>query len=291
MTAAYRDVSVLLEDRLARFRRRRAEEHEADEIAAKVFAAREGRIAGGAVGASLAVAMFLEAVAARLSDQDAEGSVLLLPSGWIAAVVAMAVARAWALARATRALRREPVLTGDALVDLPLIGAADPLGELRARAIARETKSVAFPLAALSLLGPLTIHGAICLVIWMATGAAGEVRDFGFWIATSAVLVGLAHAALVLQVVLWARSLRRRETARLRDKLHSAWSKALLITGGVALVPAIFIAWGEELAPFVVIPPILVLLTGVLFLPFAYLGAARCLEQERVALDEGLVGS
>ena len=226
MTDAYRGVDAILEDRLARFRERRALEGAAGEVAARVLAVREGRIAGGAVGAAIAVAMFLTSVVGVTHDRNAEIATFLLPAGWMGAAGAMAVVRARALARATRALGSEPLLTGDAPADLALIGATDPLGELRARAVARETRSVAYPLAALSLLAPLTIHGAISLVAFIATGADQWARGFGVWIASSAVLVGLAHAALALQVVLWARSLRRRDTAMLRDKLHKAWSMA-----------------------------------------------------------------
>jgi hypothetical protein len=285
MTDAYRGVDAILEDRLARFRERRALEGAAGEVAARVLAVREGRIAGGAVGAAIAVAMFLTSVVGVTHDRNAEIATFLLPAGWMGAAGAMAVVRARALARATRALGSEPLLTGDAPADLALIGATDPLGELRARAVARETRSVAYPLAALSLLAPLTIHGAISLVAFIATGADQWARGFGVWIASSAVLVGLAHAALALQVVLWARSLRRRETAMLRDKLHKAWSMALLITSGVALVPGIFIAGESELGLLVTIPPTIVFLTGASFLPFAYLCTARHLERERAALD------
>ena len=106
--------------------------------------------------------------------------------------------------------------------------------------------------------------------------------QFGVWIGMSAILVGLAHLALVIQVALWARSLRLRETGRLRQKVHRAWVGALLITSAVAVVPGVFIGGFLGL-----IPAGFVFLTGLSFLPFMYLAAARRLERERGWLVEG----
>lgn len=284
MTDAYRGVDAILEDRLARFRERRDSERAAGEMAARVFAARAGRIAAGVVAAAIGLAMFIVGLTAISSDRACEACTLLLAAGWIAGAAAMAIARAWAFAHTGSALRREPALTGDAAADLARINATDPLGELRACAIAFETKSVAFPLAAISLLAPLTIHGAISLVACVATDTEHATRDFGCWIAESAIFVGLAHMAVLVQVVLWARSLRQRETTRIRNKLHKSWALNLLITTGVALVPGIFVVGNSAMATLALIPPALVLLTGASFLPFTYVATARRLERERAML-------
>jgi len=285
MSASYRSVDAILEARLARFRGRRAQEREADEHVARVFVARAGRIAGGAVGSLIGVAMFVVGLAS-LNSSVSQACSYLLAAAWIAATAAVVIARARAHARARHTLRRQPLLTGDAPVDLGNIDAIDPLGELRASAVAGEATSVAFPLVALSILAPLTIHGAVAFVTGAAEGREGGLQEmaaqFGVWIGMSAILVGLAHLALVIQVALWARSLRLRETGRLRQKVHRAWVGALLITSAVAVVPGVFIGGFLGL-----IPAGFVFLTGLSFLPFMYLAAARRLERERGWLVEG----
>lgn len=285
MSASYRSVDAILEARLARFRERRAQERQADESVAQVFVARAGRIAGGAVGSVIGVAMFVAGLAS-LNSSASQACSYLLAAAWVAGSAALVIARARARARAGQTLRREPLVTGDAPVDLGNIDAIDPLGELRAAAAAGETKSVALPLVALSILTPLTLHGAIAFVTCAAEGRQSDLQEmaaqFGVWIGISAVLVGLAHLALALQVALWSRSLRHRETGRLREEVHQAWVGALFITSAVAVVPGVFVVGLLGL-----IPAALVFGTGLAFLPFMYLAAARRLERERGRLDEG----
>jgi hypothetical protein len=296
MLGAYRNIDAIIEDRLARFHVRRTQEQEASDAVAQVFAARRGRIVGGMAGIVCGGLVFLSSliipVAPYIIDlpprsQGALSTYLLAGSGMAAFLVA-AVTRRTARGHAASGLRQEPALTGDGPEDLARIEKADPLGDLRARANALETKSIALPLAALALLAPLTIHAVLALGISVINGQLvvdGQwlrAADFTSWIALSAIFVGLAHLTLVLRMVLWARSLRRRETSSLGKGVHSAWAVTLLITAVAAFVPGVFVATDAEALSL--IPPLIVLATGISFLPFAHVAAVRRLARERAAL-------
>lgn len=95
-------------------------------------------------------------------------------------------------------------------------------------------------------------------------------------IGLSVVLVGHAHLALLVCAVRWAFTLRTRATAELRVGLGRAWGKALAISAGIACLPG---------AVLLGIPPLLVAVTGLLFVPFMYFGTARILASERIALE------
>jgi hypothetical protein len=288
MIGAYRSIDAILDDRLARFRARRAREQEAGEAVAGVFAARRGRVVGGVAGVVFGTLVFLSGAVASSSveviDLPSEScravpTYLLAGSGVTALAIAAMVRRA-ARRHARSALRREPVLTGEGAEDIGRIERADPLGDLHVRTTALEATSVAFPLVAVALLAPLTIHGVVALGINAFNPRS--LDDFGVWIGLSALFVGLAHLTLVVRMVQWARSLRGRETGALRKGIHAEWGLTLLITAVAGFVPAVFFAQDAEVLSL--IPPGLVLVTGATFLPFAYVATARRLERERTVL-------
>jgi hypothetical protein len=132
------------------------------------------------------------------------------------------------------------------------------------------------PLAAVSLVAPLTIHWLVWLGLSMPHLEDTRMADFGTWIAVSALLVGHAHIALLVAAVRWAFSLRARETSTLRAGVHRHWGIALLVAIGVACLPGVVL---------VGLPPILVGVTGLLFVPFMFVGTARCIARERLALE------
>ncbi len=291
MIGAYRSIDAIIEDRLARFHARRAQEQAPSDAVARVYAARRGRIAGGIAGVVCGGLMFLSAflsLGPRVLDlpSDSRGAVptYLLAGGGIAALVVASMARRAARRRAAASLRQEPALTGDGPEDIGRIERADPLGDLRARAAALETKSVALPLVAIALLAPLTMHGIVVLGISMVNGRwVGNASDFGVWIGVSGIVVGVAHVTLAVRVALWARSLRDRETRSFDKIVHGEWTLTLFITAISAFVPGVFIASHEEALS--VIPPVLVLVTGIAFLPFAYVATVRQLKRERPILS------
>jgi hypothetical protein len=285
MTVGYRNLDALVEERIARFRARRSEERASDGAVMRVFAARKARITSGAVGTAAGLVLFVGALGSsewRQMDAYAANTYLLV-GAWL--VLAMAGGVAWALARlrAGIELRREPVASGDVHADLARVDAADPLGELRRAGSKLEIASAALPLAAASLLLPLTIHGLVAVAVCWTDGSSLTAVDFGRWIEVSAQLVGLAHLALLVQVVFWARSLPRRKTSQLRERIHATWARTLLVTSAVGLVPAAgFLPDGNLI---VLIPALVVFATGVAFVPLLFLSTARRLEEERAVLS------
>jgi hypothetical protein len=284
MAVGYRNLDAVVDERIARFRARRAEERPSDDAVTRVFAARKARIAAGTVGTAAGLTMFVEALASShpsFASDRSPWTTYTLIAAWVALSIAGALAWGLARRRAGLELGREPAASGDAHADLARIEAADPLGKLRTTTSILEVASAALPLAAASLLVPLTLHALIAVIACAATGVSLTATDFAQWIMASAVLVGLAHLALVIQVVLWARSLRCRETAQLRQGIHTAWARILAVTAAVALVPVVgFVPWH----PLALLPATIVLATGSAFMPLLFLSTVRCLRRERALL-------
>ena len=285
MTVAYRNLDAVVEERIDRFRARRAAERDGDDAVKRVFAARTARIAAGGAGTVAGLAFFAVAAGSFsfLNNEHGAMNTHALVGAWAALGVSGLVA--WPLARrhARDALRREPSVSGDTHADVIHIDVADPLGELRTRVTRFEFASTALPLAAASLLVPLTLHWVVAALASWSQGSRLDASGFGIWISASAVLVGLAHCALVAQLALWARSLRDRPTSRLQERIHGTWARILAVTAGVGLIPAIFLARSGE--AIVLLPAALVAVTGITFIPFLVVGTASCVERERAALE------
>lgn len=288
MAVEYRNLDAVVDERITRFRARRAEERPSDEAVTRVFAARKARIATGTVGMVGGLTMFVGALGSSHPSFVVDRSPLTtytLIGAWAALGVSGALAWGLARRRAGLELRREPVGSGDAHADLARIEAADPLGKLRTTTSMLEVGSTALPLTAASLLVPLTLHGLIAVAACAATGTSLTAKDFAEWIMASIALVGFAHLALVVQVVLWARSLRCREATQLRQGIHTTWARTLAVTAAVALVPAIGLAPMHLLA---LLPAVIVLATGSAFVPLLFLSTVRCLRRERAVLHPQL---
>jgi hypothetical protein len=288
MAEGYRTLDALIEERIAGFRARRLEQRMADDAVRRVFAQRKARIAAGKAGTGVALCLFLGSLGfvGRAGRDRGAMNTYILAAAWGALAIAGLLAWGLAQRRARRHLRREPAVTGDAHADLARIEVADPLADLRLAGSMLEARSTTLPLAAASLLLPLTLHGLVATVVGWATGTRWTAADFGCWIAASTFLVGLAHLALLVQVVLWAHSLPQRDTSQLRQNIHATWARTLGVTTGVALVPAVgFAADGNLL---VLLPAVLVLATGAAFVPLLFLLTARRLEKERAVLSPQL---
>ena len=283
MTAcAYRSLEPVLHQRVADLRVQRERDAGLTHAARRVAGRRIGRALAGGTGVVLAGASFLIALASYLCDgataqRAHQGSTLLLLTAWPAAFAVGALARrlAWrTLARAARVR-----VSGDAALDLARLEASDPLRAARDLATAWERRGCALPLAAMSLLAPLTLHAVVwAAIIHPATGGSGAgsmLEDFGVWIALSALLVGHAHLALLVCAVRWACGLCTVPTAELLLRPR-ACGRALLVSAGTACVPG---------ALLFAIPPMLVLTTGACFVPAMYGWTVRTLERERTALE------
>lgn len=129
-----------------------------------------------------------------------------------------------------------------------------------------EAGSLAWPLAAASLVAPLTLH----LMVWLL-GFGGKLADFGKWIALSALIVGHAHLVLAL--------LSRRYVQRLRAEpwgpSGGGWGSTLGWTIFASAIPGLV---------FFGLPPILVAVTGLFVIPTMFVWARRTLERERLAV-------
>jgi hypothetical protein len=276
--AAYRCLEPVLSDWVERVREQQALELPQRDAARKVAASRMARAVAGATGLLLSVVAFASAIAGFALEpgswpHGSESGLLtaLLLSAWPAALVAWGITRTMAGAAIGRRVHAPPALTGDAGEDLLRLQREDSLGMARALAARWEWAGAALPLAALSMVAPLSLHFLVrCLFAPMRVG------NFDGWIALSVVLVGHAHVALCVCAVVWARGLSGRHTAALADGLRGSMFKALFVTVGVASLPGILL---------LAVPPVMVLVTGLVFIPAMYAATVRCMRRERLALD------
>ena len=88
----------------------------------------------------------------------------------------------------------------------------------------------------------------------------------------SVIIVGHAHLALMIMTVRWAWRLR---PSSLTVDVHPSWATALLVAAGVACVPGVILF---------ALPPILVGITGLLFVPALFAITARRIQTERMKL-------
>jgi hypothetical protein len=248
--------------------------------ARRVATRRIGWAAAGGVAAVMSAAALVSGLFADVGSysdrEDAAGvATCLLLGAWPVALLAGVVGLIVARISTTFVLDAPVTLSGDPSEDLAQLEAGDPLRNMRALASRLEFASVALPLAALSLGAPLTIHWFVSQLLGGLGTSGPSPRDFGQWIGLSAILVGHAHLALALMTVLFARSLRTCETINLRSWASRRWIGALVCAVGVGAVPGVV-----NLA----IPPILVGVTGLVFIPAMYALTARRVERERLAL-------
>ena len=284
MTAcAYRSLEPVLVQRVTELRASRERDAVLVDVARRVAARRIARSLAGCTGVAMGGAAFIVSLAALLVTGDDHryraAATLLLLAAWPAAIAVGIVARV--AARNVLAGDVRIPMSGDAAADLALLEARDPLRETVAAARAWERRSTALPLAALSLLTPLTIHWLVYAAVSLP-GGAGEaaLADFGTWIALSVIIVGHAHIALLVVAVRWAVKLRTVPTDVLQLAVHRAWGLALVVSSGIACIPGIVL---------VGIPPVLVAVTGLLFVPAMYVATVKKLaaERDRAGVDAG----
>jgi hypothetical protein len=275
-----------------------------------VVARRAGRVVAGAVasllgGTALWVAFGTEFLAGspwarpfdaidaslhhRLLFPDCSPTLLLL-TAWPVALVAGWLAAGLARLLTARSLDT-PAMPPPAVPTIEIVRLEDtfPLRTMGRLAAWLEGWSAAAPLAALSLTAPLTIHALVAL--WVKPP---RTQDFDSWIGLSALLVGLSHLALAFLAVRWGRSLRRRESGALRERIHWHWAKALLVAVGASLPPSFVVVYviSNDLAGhfdlgagvLALIPAGIAAVTGLVFVPAMYLVTARRIAREREIL-------
>ena len=129
------------------------------------------------------------------------------------------------------------------------------------------------------LLGPLFLH----FLVWMAsTGgdAAGNLGAFDAWISMTLPIAGLAHVVLAFRAAAFGPRIRERSTDELRRMPSSYGWMTLLFTAIAGLIPG---------AILLLVPPVLIALTGLVFVPYSFYRMSRAIHRERVVVDD-LVG-
>lgn len=237
---------------------------------AKVYIWRQGRIWGGAAG----VAGFLVMVVAVASEPRHATPILLLT--WVAMALALLLGLGGAWLRLRRAARRCSAPTGDVFLDLARLelGAAVRMALHRSHRL--ERASLALPLCAFTLLAPLSLHLLFGVVFLEPT-----FHQFDNWIAISLMLVGHAHLTLMILAILHVVRLGRELDWGLPVGGAPRGLRALAWTTLASAVPGIFL---------LAIPPLLVFITGLAFVPWVFAWASRRARTERQRLEDcGLV--
>jgi hypothetical protein len=239
-----------------------------------VLARRAARAWGGRVLALGATAMFLCALSDTLPGVWTASSELptwLLVATWPAAAMAYIVARIafslwakWRLDAHRRALEADPFAEG----------ARGPDDLVRDWSMSLERASVGWPLVGLALIAPLTIHGLFIGVVSRVNDTTTTMHEYANWIGTSAVLVGHAHLVLAVCSWIYANKLRKRG----RDALKGAGLSGIAALGWATLAGAV------PGALLMLIPPVLVFVTGLLFVPMSFVILTRQASDERMAI-------
>jgi hypothetical protein len=244
--------------------------------AAEVHVARSGRIAAGWAGivgtVTLLVVALLMFLILGLRPSGILGSILA--AIWVAMAIAHRVARRGAAARAARAAVA-PAPTDDPWADLAALAALPPGAALHSLAASQERDSASLPLIALSLLLPLSIHGALFAVASVATGSLPALVGFDYWICFCAVVVGHAHIGLACFGRDFASRLATIRDEDLLGEAERRASKAYWWTVLIAAIPG---------AVLILLPPILTAVTGALFCGAMFRGIAMKILQERKLL-------
>lgn len=236
---------------------------------ARVRSRRLARIVGGAAGvlgaAGLPITLFVDQARSPL------------PTEWLFGSVAAALG-SWALTRAVLGTVSARALVARAVAghDLASLDASNPWVRIAGSLSRMEAWSLALPLVAASLLGPLAMHGAVFSVM-SAIDAAPFAKSFARWILLSSIIVGHAHLALAICTARYARRLACTETAELSSEtLRRAWRSALLSVVVISSAPGILLLG---------IPPFLTLVTGLVLVPALYAVARAAIVHERSVLQ------
>lgn len=234
-----------------------------------ICAARIARALAGGVGIVGAILMSAYA----LGEGDAV-TFALLGSG-VAALATYTLVRLVLTLAAFAGVKRwsPPKLTGELDADLARIDASHPLRPIARRLQALEVWSTTLPLAALSLLMPLTIHYAVNALI-------GELSwlNFASWIRFSLLFTVHAHVALAILAVSFGQKLSKLNRTGVGSlSIEHEWVRAWGMTIFVSAVPGVLL---------LAIPPLLTAITGLAFIPFMFILMHRRLIVERLAMTQ-----
>ena len=272
MTTIYRDDFGVAERRLRDALERWAAAREARAGAVRVYTRRVARIAAGAVGTAGALIMGIDARAqsgsASIPPPDRSEPARVLVATWIATALAYAVGRIAAAVVGAASLRR-PDATGDPRRNLLRVEAA--AGAIEARADRLERASVALPMVAAALLGPLTLHAGF--VDLFAPGPWASAM--GTWIRYSVLILGHAHLVLAFYVYRFASRARTWSIHDLRISRSAEEWEAYGATFVAAVLPGVVT---------LMIPTAIAAVTGLVLNPIVYRYTTHAIVAERRVL-------
>ena len=234
----------------------------------RIYAKRVGRIAAGAAGLGTIGAMSM----VFLVTGNHRALAAFFVAAWVAMGLAYLMGRTLGAFKLKRLLQTAFGSSGDLFFDLARLDRGRPEAVAFYHAQALERPSLQLPLLALSLLAPLSIHMLVGVVIFGTT-----LGGFGEWIVTSAVLVGHAHITLGLFSLYHVVYLQRELDG---EQLSSGTSRglvALMWTVAASAIPGVVL---------ICIPPLLVGLTGLVFVPWMFGWSSSRAVLERIALSE-----
>jgi hypothetical protein len=225
-------------------------------------------------------------VACTCTRTDGTPTGFLLASSAAMAVTYAAVRGVLLASRRSHGPRPIPPLTGRLDEDLARLDAADParlVEQVTGAGTTLAMLSAALPLAAISLLSPLTLHFAFCALFGFAPSVTSMAERFSDWIGVSVVIVGHAHVALMAMAIAFGRRLMKQPYGELTAmNIHAEWSKALGIAVIVAATPGIV---------FLFVPPLLSAITGLVFVPVMFMAARALVLDERSLIEMARVAS
>ncbi|APR80326.1 Hypothetical protein A7982_05673 [Minicystis rosea] len=258
-TFAYRDALEGARLRHAELRARRTEAQRALDDADRALGRRIARIAAGAMGVAGALAMVGAVIYSNTAEQHGARPWLGAPTtvllgAWPAMAVAYAAGRVvdvWRrlVHRIAPAPRARDLHTEIARLEQPL-----PVAETRTRATNLERASVALPLIAMALLGPLTLHAIVNVCVRHV-----PLDEFHNWITLSTIIVGHAHLLLAWLGFRFATRLRATADADvrsmwIREGYGAYWRTVLASAIPGALLLLIPPAITGVTAPFIIFP-------------------------------------
>jgi hypothetical protein len=289
--SAYRSLDSVLGERIADLREKRERDGLQVDVVTRIVARRVARAVGGWAGTVAAIVAFAMALISWVDppwtstptdtwhtrEEMRTTATHVLLYGWLFGLALAWVTRPIARLVLAPIVRRDRfVPTGHAAVDLARLEAADPLRRAVRLAMSWERGSAALPLVAASLLAPLSLHWLAGSALSAMGGDSLHASDYGQWIGISVVIVGHAHLVLAIFCTIWAFRLRGLGTDEIRSGVRRGWASALGWTTAASCIPGLVL---------VAIPPLLVVLTGIVFIPAMFHVMARIIVRERLALE------
>ena len=237
-----------------------------DDRAVAVFARRQGRTWAGVIGVlGASSAMILGSTAPTTS-------IAILLSTWVVAGIAYGVEliakpKSAGSPRQAATRRPEPQVDSDLVEAEPRAAAQfTRLASLQDLAVG----SIAWPLAGLGLLAPLTIH----FLILLALIGPGGFDGFGVYATITSVILIPAYATLIARSHNFAERLAFGSNP---SQLEQAGLHTLLATAFAALFPGLIVLGA---------PSLVVAVTGALFIPASFAWAHATMRTERADLEQ-----